>query len=270
LKNYTKRFLKEQDKNKINYTDAMWFYDMRIAFLKFTASEKFYDKDTGLRNKIPMKWDEFKESLIAQAPKEIDLAYPDYVMEKVKFLFNNTDFFDDHKDGEKKHIFYTHNLPAVAGNDGDLQYIHICPVCETFVMVDHSDQASTDPLFCPVCNEGNFRAEYVFPWDFVKKGAEGYDAWVNTVDAENHWNDKYFFKIGDPDKIFRIGKWVPCIKTKNDFYAGGIKHTYIKCGIYPYQIWLGIKHFPWKIKYEFGKKFNTKSYRESQERMKGF
>lgn len=64
------------------------------------------------------------------------------------------------EDGEKGHIHLCH------GDDGCLQYVHICTDCGTFIINDHSEDYQYNPpsLMCPVCNKLRDPAKYPFQW----------------------------------------------------------------------------------------------------------
>jgi rubrerythrin len=70
------------------------------------------------------------------------------------------------------------DLHCVTGNDGNLQYIHICSDCGTIIIDDHSAeyQFECPTLLCPTCNELKENSKY--PFQYITRQNEG---WISRV-----------------------------------------------------------------------------------------
>jgi hypothetical protein len=211
-----------------------WKYDSVLRNLKFTDYEGEYN----------------------------EFRLESFVRDALWFLKNTTLFVS-------KALWYPKYPTVMCGNDGDLVYTAFCPHCGTLIVTHHDDPACNQPLICPTCAGDNFVGKY--QWKYYKPGDDGYDDVRRYVNWSIDWDKKYYFKIGKPDKILRIGKWTPHISVKNDGYVGGKKQYYIHLGFYPYRVWLAIKQSPHSVPYRleaiFMPKRHERKYQEWKKRM---
>lgn len=113
--------------------------------------------------------------------------------------------------GTYKKVLAETRFRTVYGEDGSLQYYHMCQRCGNILHDPHDEMYVTDhDMMCPTCNELDVQT---FPYTTIPLGSLHWISLVRTAAANDSYNEKHPDKIGyvagsAKDLAYNITRWM--------------------------------------------------------------